>query len=45
MDGDRAERLRERAYAIWEREGQPEGGAERHWGGVRREAQRPGALW
>jgi Protein of unknown function (DUF2934) len=31
MDGDREERLRERAYAIWEREGQPEGGAERHW--------------
>jgi Protein of unknown function (DUF2934) len=31
MDGDRAERLRERAYAIWEREGRPDGQAERHW--------------
>jgi hypothetical protein len=31
MDGDREERQRERAYAIWEREGRPEGGAERHW--------------
>jgi Protein of unknown function (DUF2934) len=28
---DRADKVRERAYAIWEREGQPEGGAERHW--------------
>jgi hypothetical protein len=26
-----AARIRERAYAIWEREGRPEGGAERHW--------------
>ena len=25
------DRVRERAYAIWEREGRPEGGAERHW--------------
>jgi hypothetical protein len=25
------QRVRERAYAIWEREGRPEGGAERHW--------------
>jgi hypothetical protein len=24
-------RVRERAHAIWEREGRPEGGAERHW--------------
>jgi hypothetical protein len=25
------QRVRERAYAIWEREGRPEGGTERHW--------------
>ena len=25
------ERVRARAYAIWVSEGQPEGGAERHW--------------
>ena len=25
------DRVRARAYALWEREGQPEGGAERHW--------------
>jgi len=25
------DKVRERAYAIWEREGRPEGGAERHW--------------
>jgi hypothetical protein len=31
MDGDREERQRERAYAIWEREGRPDGQAERHW--------------
>lgn len=24
-------KIRERAYAIWEGEGRPEGGAERHW--------------
>ena len=24
-------RISERAYAIWEHEGRPEGGAERHW--------------
>ena len=31
MDGEQEERLRERAYAIWEREGRPDGQAERHW--------------
>ena len=31
MDAGWETRVRERAYAIWEREGQPEGGAERHW--------------
>jgi hypothetical protein len=31
MDTDWEDRVRARAYAIWEREGQLEGGAERHW--------------
>jgi len=31
MDTEREARVRERAYAIWEREGRPEGGAEQHW--------------
>ena len=28
---DREERIRQRAYEIWEKEGQPEGHAQRHW--------------
>ena len=28
---ERERRVRERAYAIWEHEGRPEGQAERHW--------------
>lgn len=28
---NREQRVRERAYAIWEHEGRPEGQAERHW--------------
>jgi hypothetical protein len=31
MDAERDEKVHERAYATWEREGRPEGGAERHW--------------
>src|SRR5689334_3881639 len=31
MDTGWEDRVRSRAYAIWEREGRPEGGAERHW--------------
>ncbi|MBX3597136.1 MAG: DUF2934 domain-containing protein [Rhizobiaceae bacterium] len=31
MSGNRDERIRERAHAIWDREGKPEGEAERHW--------------
>ena len=31
MDMEREDQVRLRAYAIWEREGRPEGGAERHW--------------
>lgn len=28
---ERDERIRQRAYAIWEREGRPEGLKDRHW--------------
>lgn len=31
MNGDWDERVRVCAYAIWEREGRPDGGAEQHW--------------
>ena len=31
MDMHREGQVRLRAYALWEREGRPEGGAERHW--------------
>jgi hypothetical protein len=31
IDMEREDQVRLRAYAIWEREGRPEGGAERHW--------------
>lgn len=31
QDGDREQRLRRRAYDVWEREGRPEGRAEEHW--------------
>lgn len=31
MTDDRQERIRERAYALWEQEGRPEGDDLRHW--------------
>jgi hypothetical protein len=31
MDMEREDQVRLRAYAVWKREGRPEGGAERHW--------------
>ncbi len=31
MDGTWEERVRVRAYAIWESKGRPDGGAEQHW--------------
>ncbi len=31
MDAGWEDKVRARAYAIWESEGQPEGGAEWHW--------------
>ncbi len=31
MSTEKHERIRQRAHAIWEREGRPEGEHERHW--------------
>ncbi|MER9895214.1 DUF2934 domain-containing protein [Mesorhizobium sp. M0119] len=31
MDNDRHEKIRQRAYEIWLREGRPDGAHERHW--------------
>jgi hypothetical protein len=31
MDTDRLERVRQRAYELWEQEGRPDGKAEEHW--------------
>lgn len=31
MESDREQRIRERAYEIWEREGRPQGRAAEHW--------------
>ncbi|WP_247893946.1 DUF2934 domain-containing protein [Azospirillum endophyticum] len=31
MEQDRSLRIRERAYALWERDGRPDGQQERHW--------------
>ena len=31
MDAGWEDKVRVRAYALWEGEGPPEGGAERHW--------------
>ena len=36
-DADPQHRIRERAYAIWEQEGHPEGLAEAHWDLARRQ--------
>ena len=37
MDRDREERIRERAYQIWEREGRQEGSHDAHWQRAERE--------
>ena len=37
MDAGWEDKVRERAYALWEEEEQPEGGAERHWAKVEEE--------
>ena len=31
MNGEWEQRVRERAYALWEQEGRPDGQAEQHW--------------
>jgi hypothetical protein len=37
MAGDRTEdRIRDKAYALWEQEGRPEGAHDRHWDMARR---------
>lgn len=40
MSGNRDERIRERAHAIWDREGKPEGAAQRHWQQAEQEIDR-----
>lgn len=37
MNTDREQRIRERAYHIWEQQGRPEGGHEGHWHQAERE--------
>ena len=37
METTREDEVRTRAYAIWEREERPEGGAGRHWGEAQEE--------
>ncbi len=44
MESDRERLVRERAYAIWEREGRPTGRAEAHWFQALRELQTEGQL-
>ncbi|MDK1385335.1 DUF2934 domain-containing protein [Sinorhizobium sp. 8-89] len=39
-NNDREELIRRRAYAIWEKEGRPEGQDQRHWEQASREMQR-----
>ena len=41
-DTAKEERIRERAYAIWEQQGRPEGGREEHWEQARREIEAEG---
>ena len=46
MADERQERIRQRAHAIWEREGRPHGADERHWhqaaGEIEAEDKKPG---
>lgn len=44
MDHDRNDRIRERAYQIWEREGRMQGDPERHWLQAEAEIDREAAL-
>ena len=42
MTTDREQRIREKAYEIWERQGRPEGGHEEHWHQAEREIAEEG---
>ncbi|ARP64619.1 hypothetical protein A9K65_015525 [Mesorhizobium sp. WSM1497] len=44
MSDDRDDRIRERAYQIWEREGRMQGDPERHWHQAEAEIDLEGAL-
>jgi hypothetical protein len=44
MDEAWQRQLRERAYALWEREGRPEGGAARHWAKAEEELRAEAAV-
>jgi hypothetical protein len=39
MDQEWEDKVRQRAHALWEHEGRPEGGAERHWAQAEEELQ------
>src|SRR3954452_24974513 len=42
MEAEREDEVRARAHALWEREGRPEGGAERHWAQAEEELRAEG---
>ncbi|MDX8466165.1 DUF2934 domain-containing protein [Mesorhizobium sp. VK23B] len=44
MDDDRTEKIRQRAYEIWQREGSLDGDHERHWHQAELEIDREAAL-
>ncbi|WP_292400809.1 DUF2934 domain-containing protein, partial [Mesorhizobium sp.] len=44
MGDDREDKIRERAYQIWEREGRIHGDPERHWHRAEAEIDREAAL-
>lgn len=39
MSDDREQRVKERAYQLWESEGRPSGRQDEHWGQARREIE------
>ncbi|MGK9286640.1 DUF2934 domain-containing protein [Sinorhizobium meliloti] len=44
MTEDDEDRIRARAYEIWEREGRPDGGHERHWRQAQKELEEEGRI-
>ncbi|MGK9202848.1 DUF2934 domain-containing protein [Sinorhizobium meliloti] len=44
MTEDDEDRIRARAYEIWEREGRPDGGHERHWHQAQKELEEEGRI-